>query len=111
MDVVIRNLIHDDADGEGGSANAASGAAAVQTDSDGMIDFAALLETNEDWAAINPLPSTGRETLSWQRVIMITLVLVRLYPLFSEIWDGRLKKYRLSEFLNYSLCKVSPWIC
>ena len=63
MDVVIRNLIHDDADGENGSAGAAaSGAAAVQTDSDGMIDFAALLETNEDWAAINPLPSTGRET-------------------------------------------------
>ena len=61
MDVVIRNLIHDDADGEGGPANAAAGS--VQTDSDGMIDFAALLETNEDWAAINPLPSTGRETL------------------------------------------------
>ena len=58
MDVVIRNLIRatgDDANGGRGEGGP------VQTDSDGMIDFATLLETNEDWAAINPLPSTGKE--------------------------------------------------
>ena len=61
MDVVIRNLIHaggDDGDGENGGGPAAAAAVVAQTDSDGMIDFATLLESNEDWAAINPLPST-----------------------------------------------------